>query len=191
MEDGRVDRVRDDDRLDEPKPELAVLLEAVARLEHRRVGELLVHRGDPSIGAVVEAPVDADRPVHAVHQPAVRAHEPPQPSQVEVERVEETRRGASGDPVQLDHEPALSSSRDERTEELVAAAGRGGSNSWKSARSARPRREPSQSASMRARRRAAGQADGPHARHASCLHLAPHLEPLTIADKLVLRRSNS
>ena len=111
MEDARVDRVSDDDGLDESKPELAVLLEAVARLEDRRVGELLVHRGNPSIGAVVESPVDADRPIHAVHQTAVRAHEPTKTSQVEVEGVEQTRRGASGDPIHLHASPRRSSSR--------------------------------------------------------------------------------
>ena len=44
-----------------------MLLEAVAGLEHRRIGELAVRLGDPPVGAVVEAPVGADRPVHAVH----------------------------------------------------------------------------------------------------------------------------
>ena len=70
-------------------PEPPVRLEAEPGLEHRRVRELGVHRGDPPVGAVVEAPVDADRPVDAVHHPHVVAREPPQAREVEVERVEE------------------------------------------------------------------------------------------------------
>ena len=59
-------------------PELGVLLEAVARLEHGRVRELGVDRGDPCIGSVVESAIRADRTVDSVHHPAVRAREPAQ-----------------------------------------------------------------------------------------------------------------
>ena len=123
MEDRRVDGIRDHDRIPKLEPELAVLLEAVPRLEDRRVRELVVDLDDPRVGPVVEAAVDADRAVDAMHHPRVRPGEPPQPSEVEVERVEEAGRGLARDPVQLDREPAAPELPDERTQELVAAAG--------------------------------------------------------------------
>ena len=46
MEDRRIDRVPDDHRLRELEPELAVLLEAQARLEHRRVRQIAVDLDD-------------------------------------------------------------------------------------------------------------------------------------------------
>ena len=56
----------------ELQPQLAVLLEAVSGLEDRRVRELAVELEDALVGAVVEAAVDADRAVHAMHHPATR-----------------------------------------------------------------------------------------------------------------------
>ncbi len=123
MEDRRIDGVRDHDRVSERDPELGVLLEAVARLQNRRVRKLGVDLGDPRIRPVVEAAVRADRPVDAMHQPAVVAREPPEPGEVEVERVEEARAGTSRDPVRLDRETAALELAHERAEELMAAAG--------------------------------------------------------------------
>ena len=99
-------------------------LEAEARLAHRRLRELGVHRRDPRVGAVVVAAVDADRPVDAVHHPDVVAGEPPQAVEVEVEGVEEAGARAAGDAVLLDVEAAAPELAFERAQELVAAAGR-------------------------------------------------------------------
>ena len=85
-----------------------MLLEAVARLEHGGVGELAVELEDVPVGAVVEAAVDADRAVHAMHHPAAVAGEAAQAAVVEVERVEETDRRATGDAVHLHLEPSAS-----------------------------------------------------------------------------------
>ena len=123
MKDRRVDGVRDDRRLAELEPELAMLLEAVARLQDGRLGELGIHRCDRAIGAVVEAAVHADRPVHAMHHAAAGAREAPQPLRIEVERVEETGRRPGRETVQLDHEPATFELAEERPQELVTAAG--------------------------------------------------------------------
>ena len=106
VEDRRVGRVRDDDGLAQLEAELPVLVEAVARLEHGRVRVHAVEVGDVPVGAVVEAAVDADRPVDPVHHAAARAGEAAQPPVVEVERVEEAGRRPAGDPVDLDVEPA-------------------------------------------------------------------------------------
>ena len=141
MEDRRIDGVRDDHRVAELEPELAVLLERELRLEDRRGRELGVHRCDPRVCAVVEPSVDADRAVDAVHHPRAAFREPPQARDVEVERVEEAGGRLARDAVQLDR-------RGRETRARARAHGRtgarrptgGGANSWKSARSARPRR---------------------------------------------------
>ena len=73
VEDRGIGRVRDHDRLPQLQPQLAMLLEAIAGLEDRRVRQLAVELEDVAVGAVVEAAVDADRPVHAMHHPATRA----------------------------------------------------------------------------------------------------------------------
>ena len=101
-----------------------MLLEAVPRLEDGRVGELRVQCGDRAIGSVVEAAIHADRPVHSVHHATAAAGEPSQPFSVEVERVEETRGRRSGEPIQLDLEPALLEFGYKGSQELVTASGR-------------------------------------------------------------------
>ena len=111
MEDRRVDRVRDDDRLAQLEAELTVLCERELRLEDRRGRQRGVDLGDPRVRAVVESPVGADRPVDAVHHPRPAAREAPKPPEVEVERVEEAHGRASGDRPDLDLEPRPSSSR--------------------------------------------------------------------------------
>jgi hypothetical protein len=106
-EDPRVDGVRDHDRLPELEAELAVLLQAEPRLEDGGVGQLQVDRCDAGVRAVVEAPVDADRAVDAVHHPAAATGEPPQTAEIEVEGVEEARRRTPREAVDLDgHSPA-------------------------------------------------------------------------------------
>jgi hypothetical protein len=57
-----------------------------------RVGELAVDLDDATVAAVVETAVDGDRPVDALHHPAVVPGEAPQPAEIEVERVVEARR---------------------------------------------------------------------------------------------------
>ncbi len=126
MEDRRIDGVPDDHRRTELDPELRMLAEAVVGLQHGGVRDLGVHRRDPGVGSVVEPPVRADRPVDAVHHPAVVAREPAQAREVEVEGVEETCRRAPGDPAVLDPEPAALELANERAEELMAAACRRG-----------------------------------------------------------------
>ena len=114
----------DHDGLDEPDPEVAVRVEAEARLQHGRVRELGVHRLDAPVGAVVEAAVDADRPVDAMHHPHVVASEAPQSREVEVERVEEAPRRRAGEPVLLDLQTAVAELAGQSAEELVAASRR-------------------------------------------------------------------
>ncbi len=75
MKDRRVDGVRDHDGVAQLDAELAVLLEAVLGLHDRRVRELAIDLGDARVGAVVEAAVDADRPVDAVHHASAVARE--------------------------------------------------------------------------------------------------------------------
>ena len=99
-----------------------MLLEAVPGLEDRRVRELAVELEDVPVGAVVEAAVDADRAVHAMHHPAARTGEAAQPAVVEVERVEEADGRLAGDAVHLDLEAAPPKLAHEPGEELVAAA---------------------------------------------------------------------
>ena len=123
-EDRRVDGVRDHDRVGQLVPELAMALEAVPRLEDGRVRELPVQLGDPRIGAVVEAAVDPDRPVDAMHHPAVGAREAPQAREVEVERVEEARARPPGHAVGLDLETARAELTEKRSQELVPASRR-------------------------------------------------------------------
>ena len=97
MEDRRVDRIRDDDRLAQLEAELAMLRERELRLEDRRGRERGVDLGDPRVGAVVEPPVRADRPIDPMHHPRTPASEAPQATEVEVERVEEAHGRAAGD----------------------------------------------------------------------------------------------
>ena len=123
MEDRRIGGVRDHDRVSERDPELGVLLEAVARLQNRGVRNPGVDLGDARVRPVVEAAVRTDRPVDAMHQPAVVAREPPEPGEVEVERVEEACAGTSRNPIRLDREtPALELAH-ESAEELMAPSG--------------------------------------------------------------------
>src|SRR6266508_1714274 len=98
-----------------------MLGEAELRLEDGRVGEL-VDRSDTAIGAVVEAAVDADRPVDTVHHAHLVAREPPQAAEVEVERVVEARRRPAREPVLLHGESTPFKLADEREQELVTAA---------------------------------------------------------------------
>src|SRR5439155_14801130 len=103
--------------------ELEVSLEAEARLEDCRVCELRVDLRYAAVGAVVEASIDADRPVDAVHHTTARAGEAAQAPEVEVERVVEADRSGAGDPIDLDREAAALELLRQRTEELGAAAG--------------------------------------------------------------------
>ena len=124
VEDRGIRRVRDHDGLGQVDAEPPMRLQAEPRLEYGRIRELGVHRRDPAVGAVVEAAVDADRAVDAVHHPHVVAGEPAQTREVEVERVEEAAGRAARDAVLLDGQAAARELLRERTEELVAAAGR-------------------------------------------------------------------
>ena len=99
-----------------------MLVEAVARLDDRRVRQLAVDADDLAVGAVIEATVDADRSVDAVHHPHLVAREAPQPPEVEVEGVVETRGRPAREPVDLDRELAALQLPDECEQELVAAA---------------------------------------------------------------------
>jgi hypothetical protein len=123
MEDRGVDRVRDHDRVGEPVAELLMLLEAVPRLEDRRVRELAVELGDARVRPVVEAAVDADRPVDPMHHPAVDAREALEAGEVEVERVEETGSRPAGQTVELYLDPARVELAVERAQELMSASG--------------------------------------------------------------------
>ena len=123
MEDRRVDGVRDDDRVAELDSELAVLLEREPGLQDRRGGQLGVDPGDAPVGAVVEAAIGADRAVDAVHHPRPPGGEATEPLEVEVERIEQTRRGSLGDALPLHVEAAALELAQEGTQELVPAAG--------------------------------------------------------------------
>jgi hypothetical protein len=125
VENRRVGRVRDHDGIDELDSHGSVGVEAEPGLEHRRVRELGVRLRDSSIGAIVEAAIEADRPVHAVHHADVRTHEAAQPAEVEVERVEQAALRLTRDPVLLDVQPATPELRLESAHELVSAARRG------------------------------------------------------------------
>ena len=105
-------------------PELAVLLEAVPRLEHRGVRELAIGLRDARVRAVVEAAVHADRPVHAVDHAHAGAREATQPVDVVVEGVEEARTRACREAVLLDLEAAARELRFERAQELMSPAAR-------------------------------------------------------------------
>ena len=115
MKDGRIDRVDDEPRIDELEPERAVSVEAVARLDDRRVGETAVDLGDPGIGSVVEPAVCPDRAVDPVDEANVRASKPAQSAEVEVEGVEEAGRRPGRDAVYLDDEPSPFELSDERS----------------------------------------------------------------------------
>ena len=123
-EDGRIDRVDDEPRIDELDPERAVSVEAVPRLDDRRVRELRLICGDPRVGSVVEPAVRPDRAVDPVDEANVVAREPAQPAEVEVEGVEEAGRRPGRDAVDLDDEPPPLELSDERAQELVPAARR-------------------------------------------------------------------
>ena len=102
MEDRRICRIRNHDRITQLEPELPVLVEAVSRLQDRLVRELAVDARDPHVGAVVEASIDADRPVDAMHHAHAWSGKPPQPREVEVEGVVETCLRPCREPVRLD-----------------------------------------------------------------------------------------
>ena len=99
-----------------------MLLEREAGLEDRRGRELGVDLRDPLVGAVVEAAVDADRAVDAVHHPRAARREPPQPRK---SKLNELKRQA-GVPPEMRFSSTASPRRlelaRERTEELVPAA---------------------------------------------------------------------
>jgi hypothetical protein len=103
-----------------------VALQAVARLEHGRVRERIVERGNPRVRAVVGAAVHPDRPVDAMDHAHARAREASKAVLVERERVEEAGGRALGQPVLLEGETAPAELPREGVEELVTAAGRGG-----------------------------------------------------------------
>ena len=124
VEDQWIGGVRDDDRCDEVDALGRVLLEAVARLEDRRVGDLRVDALDPPVAAVVEAAIRADRPVDAVDHPHALAMEAAQAAEVEVERVEQAHGCSPRDAVPLDREPARLELAHEPPQELVATSGR-------------------------------------------------------------------
>ena len=101
-----------------------MLLEAVARLNDGRVGERSVQLENQAVGSVVEAAVDADRPVDAMHHAYVVARETAQPTCVEVERVEEARLRRARDAVRFESQTAACQLARQRTDELVASSGR-------------------------------------------------------------------
>src|SRR4029079_4546524 len=121
MEEIRIDRVVHDDRVEQVDAELVVLRAAELGLQDRDVGER-VDRRDATVGAVVEATVDAERAVHATHHPAVRAPKTLEAVEVEVERVVEARRGVAGDAVPLDVDAAALKLADQSEQELVPPA---------------------------------------------------------------------
>ena len=106
MKDRRVDAVVNDDGIAQVQAELLVLRATPFGLEVRRVCEVVVELQDATIGAVVEAAVRGDRAVHAVHHPRSAADKAPQPSEVEVERVEEADRRRPRQAVHLHGEAA-------------------------------------------------------------------------------------
>src|SRR5262249_20250917 len=75
-----------------------------------------------SIGAVVESAVGADRPVDAVNHPHPLPREPPEPREIEVERVEQASRCRPGESVLLDADATNLQLANEGEQELVAAA---------------------------------------------------------------------
>ncbi len=99
-------------------------VEAVARLDDRRIGQRVVDLRYPRIGPVVEAAVGGDRAVDPVDEPHVGAGEATEPTEVEVERVEQADIRAVRDAIQLDGESAPLELSEERAQELVTAAGR-------------------------------------------------------------------
>ena len=99
-----------------------MLLEAVARLQDRRVRERLVDPDDPPVGAVVEAAIDPDWTVDPVDHPGPIACEAPKPLEVEVEGVVETGRRVAGEPVHLHAEPPGLQLPDEGQQELVPSS---------------------------------------------------------------------
>ncbi len=118
-----IGRVRDHDRLPQLQPQLAMLLEAIAGLEDRRGRQLAVELVDVAIGTVVEASVDANRAVHAMHHPATRAGEAAQSAIVEIERVEEADGRLAGDAVHFDLEAPPAKLAHQPGEKLIATPG--------------------------------------------------------------------
>src|SRR5262249_58067466 len=70
----------------------------------------------------VESAVDADRPVDAVNHPHPLPREPPEPREIEVERVEQASRCRPGESVLLDAGATNLQLANEGEQELVAAA---------------------------------------------------------------------
>src|SRR5437764_411194 len=99
-------------------------LEAVARLEDRRVGKRVVDLEDALIRAVVEAAIRANWAVDAMYEPAARSRKPLQPRKVEVERVEQADGGCARDAVHLDVESAPAKLARQRAQELASSTGR-------------------------------------------------------------------
>jgi len=93
--------LRDDDRLPQFDPELAMGFEAVPRLQDRRVRELPVQLRDAAVGAVVGAAVEADRSVDAMHDPA-----PARRPALEQVRVQEDAPSAARNRAVADPQPA-------------------------------------------------------------------------------------
>ena len=145
MKDRRVDRVVDHDRDRAGRARARGACRGCTRLQDRRVGELAIDLDDPPVGAVVEAAIDADRPVDAMHHAHAVAREPPQPREVEVEGVEEAGRRPAGEPVRpRRRDRGARARRTSASRNWLPPPYGGGANSWKTARSAAaaPRAQP-------------------------------------------------
>src|SRR5262249_21554348 len=111
----------DYDRVSHLQSELAMPVEAVARLQDRRVCER-VDFHDATVSTVVETSVGADRPVNPVDHSHAVTHEAAKTDEVEVERVVEARRGSARDLIRFDREPSALELAHEREQKLIAAA---------------------------------------------------------------------
>ena len=105
------------------EPELAMLLEAVARLKDVASARSAIDCGDPLIGPVVEAAIDTDRPVDTLHHAhAVRVRTA---RSREKSKLKELNRQADVPPdsrFASTVQAAALEFADEREQELVAAA---------------------------------------------------------------------
>ena len=172
MEDRRVDGVRDHDRVAQLEPELAVLLEREPRLEDRRRGELGVDlarsarpcrrrsRGRRRSGRRRGAPCRAPRSANRRSRRKSKLNELKRQAGV----PPEMRLSSTVEPA------ALELARRARGGTGARRPTGGGANSWKSARSACPRRVRRRSTSVPTRRVTASARPARRARDRPRLH---------------------
>ena len=101
-----VSGVVDDRGIDELESQRLVPPEAVRRLKHCSVRQIVIDIPDPPVDPIVYAAVDTDRAVDTMHHATAGADKAAEPVEIEIERVVETRGRAGRDPIVLQYKAA-------------------------------------------------------------------------------------